>query len=95
MRSQPLLSPAVTSCKGNAELSHENHTKKAPPMYRRQLLGNAALIGACKMLLEPVQQAKAYDSASIFNINATLKGQDFPFSQFENKVVCIVNVASE
>jgi hypothetical protein len=97
MRSQALLRPGVTAgCRGNAIRSLDNHSdRKAPIILRRKLLGDAALLGACGILLQPSQQAKAYDSASIFNISATLDGQDFPFSQFEGKVLCIVNVASE
>lgn len=95
MRSPALTRPVVTA-RCNAIGSLDNHSDiKAPIILRRKLLGDAALLGACGILLQPSQQAKAYDAASIFNITATLDGQDFPFSQFEGKVLCIVNVASE
>lgn len=63
---------------------------------RRELLTGSAALTASTLLLNGANPALAAGGAdSIYSFSGTLDGKEFPFSQFKNKVVCIVNIASQ
>lgn len=63
---------------------------------RRELFTGSAALAASTLLLHGSNPALAAGGAdSIYSFSGTLDGKDFPFSQFKNKVVCIVNIASQ
>jgi hypothetical protein len=67
------------------------------PVDRRELLAGSAALAAYTLLLNGSNPALAAagEANSIYSFSHTLDGKPFEFSQFKNKVVCIVNIASQ
>jgi hypothetical protein len=63
---------------------------------RRELLAGSAALTASTLLLNGSNPALAAGEAdSIYSFSHTLDGKPFPFSQFKNKVLVVVNIASQ
>lgn len=64
---------------------------------RRELLAGAATLTASNLFLGGAGNAAIASEgpSSIYSFSGTLNGEEFPFSQYRDKVLCIVNVASQ
>ncbi len=63
---------------------------------RRELLAGSAALAASTLLLNGSNPALAAGGAeSIYDFSHTLDGKPFQFDQFKNKVLVVVNIASQ
>jgi len=63
---------------------------------RRELIGGAAsLLAASSSLAPQVASAEAAAGKSLYDLSASMYGEEIPLSKFAGQVTVVVNVASE
>lgn len=67
----------------------------APPSSRRALLGAALGAASIPFLPFPVLAEGSSIPKDVYGTSVTLRGETLPLSTFKNKVLVVVNVASE
>ena len=91
--SRRCISPAPSSRARRAVATTCSAAPEAAGMARRALLGGAlAGVGAAYL---PTPASAGADPASLYDTSFTVRGVPLPLSAFRDKVLVIVNVASQ